>query len=157
MENESKEKTVESSAPEPKYPYYRHRMMFLPMIVMILLLIFGAIFIGNLTHRRTFIGSQAYSDRHLNRSGFPGDFRPNKMKTSFHHRGIFGAITKIDGNDITIKQNDQEVIIVVASDTSIYRNKTIAKQSDIKVGDVITVRGTPGSDGNIAVKSIIIN
>lgn len=68
-----------------------------------------------------------------------------------------GSVTKIDGNTLTIIKDGADVTVKVVSDTSIFKNKAIAKQADIKTGDVIIVHGRPGSDGSITAQSIVIN
>jgi hypothetical protein len=66
-------------------------------------------------------------------------------------------VTKIDGDTINIIQDGADVTVKIVSDTSIFKKKAIAKQADIKNGDVIIVHGRPGSDGLITARSIIIN
>lgn len=53
-----------------------------------------------------------------------------------------GEITKIDGNTITLKGMDDQVITVTVNDkTTYHKADSDAKLSDLKVGDKIMVRG----------------
>ncbi len=164
---ENKEKTTEAATPPTdssssrfdRWHYDRRRMIAFPLIIGTLLVLCGMLFVGVMSsHHRSQAATRALIGREFNQ-GFPQKSGRGMMGTrqGSHGHGTLGAVSKIDGNTITIKQNDQDVVITVASDTSIYKNNLIVKQTDIKVGDVIIVRGMPGSNGTIAAKSISIN
>lgn len=150
--------TANSSKPE-YWRYYHRRMVIVPILVIIALFVFGALLLGGFSMRRdTVLSRRAFMTQGFERGGqtrFGGAMLMNHGGFGAHV--TLGAVTKIDGNIITIKQNDQDVVVTVASDTAIYKNDVVAKQSDIAVGSVIIVRGAPGSNGDIAAKSIAIN
>lgn len=70
--------------------------------------------------------------------------------------GVFGTITKVDGNTITVTQRDgTTATVVVASGTTV--SKTVAGSiSDLTTGNSIAVRGTT-ADGKTTADSITIN
>lgn len=70
--------------------------------------------------------------------------------------GITGDITKIDGNNITVKVSDKEYIVTINENTSLSKVGQIAKQSDLKAGDTIKVIGPSKSDGSISANRIMI-
>ena len=69
---------------------------------------------------------------------------------------ITGTITKISGNDLTISSQDKTYTIVIDEDTSISKSGDIAKQSDLKEKDQISITGSSKSDGSITAQTIII-
>jgi len=70
--------------------------------------------------------------------------------------GVFGTITKIEGNTITVTQRDgTTATVVVPSGTAI--TKTVdGSLSDLKSGTSIAVRGTT-ADGKTTAESVQIN
>lgn len=63
---------------------------------------------------------------------------------------ISGEVTAINGNQITIKDNDSNQYTVNISDTTSYRNNAgIAKASDLKVNNSVLVIGSSNSSGEI--------
>lgn len=71
---------------------------------------------------------------------------------------ISGEITKISGNDLTVKDsNNKEINVTVIDTTSIYNNKEISSLADLKVGAKVTVTGRPNSSGAVQAREISIN
>ncbi len=71
-------------------------------------------------------------------------------------RGTLGALTKIDGNTLTVHVRGTDETVAVTSSTSYYKAGVIAKQSDLQVGDILVVSGNPDSNGVIQALSIDI-
>lgn len=69
---------------------------------------------------------------------------------------ISGKVTKIDGNNLTINNNNKDIIVIIADNTSIRNNNQIAAKNDVKVGDEIMVMGQSDSNGQITAKMINI-
>ena len=69
---------------------------------------------------------------------------------------IFGTLTKIDGNSLTVNYNNKDVVISVTSDTSITKSGEIAKQSDLALNQSVSVTGTSKSDGSVVASQIRI-
>lgn len=164
--NTSNEKTSDisdrnTSSPDWRERYGYRRHFFLPKLIIIVIVIgfafmAGAMVSGSHGYRGGFIQPKG-----VERKGIDRHFGGNEMMLGHGEwRGgqqTLGSVVKVDGDTLTILQNDVDVIIKVAADTSIYKNKNIAKSSDIKVGSVIIVRGAPGSDGTITAQVIVIN
>ena len=70
--------------------------------------------------------------------------------------GVFGTITKVEGNTITVTQRDgTTATVVIPSGTTI--SKTVdGSLSDLKSGTSIVVRGTT-ADGKTTAESVQIN
>jgi hypothetical protein len=70
--------------------------------------------------------------------------------------GVFGTITKVEGNTLTVTQRDgSTATVVVPSGTTI--SKTVdGSLSDLKSGTSIVVRGTT-ADGKTTAESVQIN
>lgn len=69
--------------------------------------------------------------------------------------GLDGQILKIDNTTITIKGRDGlEKIIILNTDTSIKKDRSDLKQSDLKINDNIVVIGSPNSLGQINAKLV---
>ena len=67
-----------------------------------------------------------------------------------------GSVTKIDGNTLTVRSRGTDLTVTVSSTTSFYKAGAIAKQSDLQVGDIIGMAGTPDSSGNIQAQTVTI-
>lgn len=134
---------------------YSSRKLWWPIGIGLIAIILVCLLVGAAFHRRTMVARSFHSG--FRRGEFAGQQFGRMGMMGYSRHAILGAVNKIDGNTVTITQNGQDVAVTIASDTSIYKSGSIAKQSDIHVGDVIIVRGAPGSDGTIAARTITIN
>jgi hypothetical protein len=130
---------------------------------MVIALIFGIFLIIGLVVAANSIGMAMEHgkcvgnfERGGNRSLVSGIFGNRKMGT-IGHRGNLGSVSAINDNTITLHASSGDTNVNIETTTSIYKNGVIAKQSDLKIGDVVTVIGAPDSDGVIAAQSILIN
>lgn len=105
------------------------------------------------------------------RSGISGDMQ-NYQRSAFgmrHERGYMqgnrvisgatgtvGGIVSVTGNTLTIRVNGADQSVALAQSTSFYRNGTIAKQTDLQAGDIVSVVGTPNNAGVIGAVSVSI-
>jgi hypothetical protein len=74
----------------------------------------------------------------------PPDAQPQAQGNGEHHRGpgTGGTITAISGNSITLKTRDGQAAQVSVSDQTRFRKgRDQAKLADLKVGDMVFVRG----------------
>ncbi|MGH9564998.1 MAG: DUF5666 domain-containing protein [Candidatus Angelobacter sp.] len=74
----------------------------------------------------------------------PSDAQPQAQGNREHRRGLGtgGTITAISGNSITLKTRDGQTAQVSVSDQTRFRKgREDAKLADLKVGDMIFVRG----------------
>lgn len=70
---------------------------------------------------------------------------------------VFGNITKIEANQITIKNNGaQEQVIISEADTAIISSSTEVGLAALKVGQDIIVIGSPDKDKKLVAKFIEI-
>ncbi|MEI6499361.1 MAG: DUF5666 domain-containing protein, partial [bacterium] len=72
------------------------------------------------------------------------------------HGQQLGAVTAINGNNLTVKISNVDYTIVVTDATSYSKAGNIAKQSDLKVGDTISISGNSNSQGQITATVISI-
>lgn len=87
----------------------------------------------------------------------PGRFFGNAGENNFGFGRLSGQITNINGDNLTIKNSSgNSVSIVIADTTSIYSGQNIAKESDLKVNNSVTVLGRPNKDGVVQATAIII-
>lgn len=85
------------------------------------------------------------------RAGFFGTFMGTENQF-LNSNGVFGKILKIDGNILTIKENDgdnSEKAVLIGEKTSIISLRKNLKISDLKIGDNAVVIGSPNSSGQI--------
>lgn len=80
--------------------------------------------------------------------GFPaGDF--------IEGHGSVGEIIKINGSELVIKGRDNvEKTIIINDKTVINKGRKTVKKDELKVGDFITVIGSPNDKGQIEAKLI---
>jgi hypothetical protein len=70
---------------------------------------------------------------------------------------VFGSITKIEANQITIKNNAaQEQVVISQADTVIFSSSTEVGLSALQIGQNIIVYGTPDKDNKMTAKMINI-
>lgn len=136
--------------------YYHHSLAKMAIIIFLGLVILGGVFaLGQAT--------TGFEKNHNNQVGFERSVGPRMMAgrsmmgRSFRSNNFAAAtVTKIDGNNITIKKNDKEYSVVVNDQTSYTKAGEIAKQSDLKVGDNVHVSGSSNSQGQIVATAIRI-
>ncbi len=169
MEKEKEElKTSKSKLQEPESShnyenYYQHQNHSMKMAIAVvggIIIISGVFFIGRASalHQigerrlgKVMIDHQAPAlESNQFRSGMAGK-REGRMRGS-----LIGDVTKIDGSNITLKVGSKEYVVIISTDTIFTKSTEIAKQSDLKAGDQISVAGRPNSSGQINAIRIII-
>ena len=70
--------------------------------------------------------------------------------------GVFGTVTKVEGNTITVTQRDGTTATVVVSSGTTVSKTVSGAVSDLTAGTSIAVRGTT-ADGKTTAQSITIN
>jgi hypothetical protein len=92
------------------------------------------------------------------RAGFLGNLRmpPFPPFDEFiEGHGTFGEIIKIEGNNLVVKgRGNVEKVIVVTEKTVIKSGREDIKFSDLKIGDMIVIIGSPNEKGQIEAKLI---
>ncbi len=162
--NEKKPK-LEDLPKENKHQYenyYQHRGHAMKVAIVVvggIIIISGAFLVGSATsmHR---LGDRRVEKIGINREmpAFNGGFRGKMMGGRGMEVGsnIIGDVTKIDSNNLTVKVGSTEYTVVVSTSTAFIKADQIAKQSDLKVGDQVTVAGQPDSNGQINANAIRI-
>lgn len=151
-----------SSAPNSnwhdRYGYRHH--FFLPKLILIVLVIFLAFMFGVMVSGRRPINNGFIQAERLNNQAFRQNMGGRAMMgVGRRHIGqrLLGSVTAINGNNLTVHNSTTDQTVVISSTTSIYKAEDIAKQTDLKVGDVISVVGQPNSSGNIVAMRIEID
>jgi hypothetical protein len=89
------------------------------------------------------------------RAGFFGDWRIPPFGDFIEGHGTFGEIIKIEGNNLVVKGRENiEKIVLVNEKTIIKSGFRDIKISDLKVGDMIVIIGSPNEKGQIEAKLI---
>jgi len=70
--------------------------------------------------------------------------------------GVFGTITKVEGNTITVTQRDGTTATVVVPTGTTITKTVSGALSDLKAGTSIAVRGTT-ADGKTTAESVTVN
>jgi len=115
-----------------------------------------AIFRHNARNLRTGRFEQFDSNR-AKGLGFNRGFAANGPEDCPLHSGnSVVSITAISGDKLTVKASGKDQTVNITPDTSITKNSEIAAKSDLRVNDVIVVRGTSNSAGEIVATSITV-
>jgi len=89
------------------------------------------------------------------RAGFFGDWRMPPFSDFIEGHGTVGEIIKIEGNNLIVKGRENiEKIVLVNEKTVIKSGFKDIKISDLKVGDMIVIIGSPNEAGQIDAKLI---
>lgn len=125
--------------------------------------IFGlGIFIGGMKARFSYKWADNY---HKNFAGPKGGFseswrgRMPLPRDFISGHGVFGEIIKIESpagdSNFAIKGKDEVEKAIVVTDKTLIENRRVKiKREDLKVGDFITVIGSPDEEGKIEAKMI---
>ena len=133
------------------------------LIVLVVLFVFcgmaGLAGLGIMRHSGRNIAAREVSQFDGNARG-RGMMSGDGMEYGRGNRGMHassnGAITKIDGDTLTVKISSKEQAVLISEDTAIYdSNGSIIGKTDLKVNDDITVVGRPNSSGQIKALEII--
>ncbi len=153
MDNEKSSNNSEQSD-NRSYHYYRGPRIW-GMLVFVFIIAVIIVAVGNVGNRHRMNRSEVT----FVRSGMmdSGGFRGGHARMGgAHGAGITGSITAINGNAITLHTTPKDYTVNIQTTTSLYNNGDIAKQSDLKTGDIVTVFGMPDSSGNITANFIRI-
>lgn len=141
-------------------PNEKHKTSKALIAILIGLVILGiGIFAGlNTNHFRKVQGDKS-TFRNIDDSGWRGGI-PGRMMGG-KQSGInqqSGEITKISGNDLTIKNSDnKEISVTILDETSIYTSdNSIDSISDLKIGLKVNIFGRPNSAGVVRANIIKI-
>jgi len=146
-----------------KYHHIKHpgmKIVAMAVALIVFILIVGLAFAAGRASSKVGRGnfSKVSALRNLEFGG-RGEMASSRMMGGKENAGfrVAGDVTKIDGNNITIKDSSgNEISIVVSQSTSFRKNATVAKQSDLQVGNNITVVGPSDSNGVVQATAIII-
>lgn len=122
----------------------------------VIVLIFGAgIKVGTLKAKYSYRWADNY---HKNfggpRGGFFGDWRRFPAGDFIGGHGAFGEIIKLNDAGFAIKgSGDIEKIVVTTDDTVVKKGRETVETS-FKVGDHVTIIGSPNEEGQIEAKLI---
>ncbi len=124
-------------------------------VLAVLLLVFRAgEFVG--FHKAGF--SNRWADNYgRNFGGMRGMFRDFDDQSALNPHGTVGVILKIDGDTLTVKdQNNTEKTVVMSTSTILREHMNTMQRSDLKVDDRLTVIGAPNDQGQVEAKFIRI-
>jgi len=129
------------------------------VVFVVIVLVFGAgVFVGGMKARFSYRWAESYHKNFAGpRAGFFGNLRaPFPFPGDFiESHGTFGEIIKINGNTLVVKGRENiEKIVLVQENTSIKSGFKDIKISDLKVGDMIVIIGSPNEQGQIEAKLI---
>jgi len=80
----------------------------------------------------------------------PGLFDPGYLNS----HGAMGTIVSITGSELIVSENNVNKTLIINDDTIIHKGPQNAKLTDLKVGDELTIIGSPNSQGQIEAKII---
>jgi hypothetical protein len=128
--------------------------------IIVLVLVFGlGVFVGEKKAKFSYHWAENYHRMFAGpKAGFLGNLKmpPFPPFDEFiEGHGTFGEIIKIEGNNLVVKgRGNVEKVIVVTEKTVIKSGRKDIKLSDLKIGDVIVIIGSPNDKGQIEAKLI---
>jgi hypothetical protein len=130
------------------------------LAIVVIVLIFGlGVFVGEKKAKFSYHWAENYHRMFAGpKAGFLGNLRmpPFPPFDEFiEGHGTFGEIIKIEGNNLVVKgRGNVEKVIVVTEKTVIKSGREDIKFSDLKIGDMIVIIGSPNEKGQIDAKLI---
>ena len=155
-ENKTKEEV--NSSKSFQCCVHHGNMKFIVCAIGGLILLGGAFCLGRVSSRNDFSHQnfgRAIAMR--NERGQVGGDGKTMMRNRLDRGHLVGSITKIDGNNLTVKINNADIAVIVSDSTSFSKAGNIAKLSDLSVGNTILIVGSSNSQGQISATSITIN
>jgi hypothetical protein len=152
--------STEEKPKEEEKPSKKDRLKWLILglcgLIVILFILGLGIFIGATKARFSYRWAENY---HKNfggpRGGFMAGFPGFPERDFIEGHGTFGEIIKINDSDLVIKgRDDVEKVILITKDTVIKKGRKTIKKEDLKVGNAVTVIGTPDKEGRIEAELI---
>jgi len=128
--------------------------------IVVLVLVFGlGVFVGEKKAKFSYLWAENYHRMFAGpKAGFLGNLRmpPFPPFDEFiEGHGTFGEIIKIEGNNLVVKgRGNVEKAIVITEKTVIKSGREDIKFSDLKIGDMIVIIGSPNDKGQIEAKLI---
>jgi hypothetical protein len=130
------------------------------LAIVVIVLVFGlGVFVGEKKAKFSYLWAENYHRMFAGpKAGFLGNLRmlPFPPFDEFiEGHGTFGEIIKIEGNNLVVKgRGNVEKVIVVTEKTVIKSGREDIKFSDLKIGDMIVIIGSPNDKGQIEAKLI---
>ncbi|MBI4744538.1 MAG: hypothetical protein HY776_06950 [Actinobacteria bacterium] len=123
-------------------------------VLLILIAVFSlGIFVGTQKARFSYRWAGYY---HKNFGGPRGGFMKGFGGRNFiDGHGVFGEVIKIDKDVVIVKsKSDIEKSIIISDKTTITKIGQTIKVSELKVGDMVVIIGTPNDKGQIEARMI---
>jgi len=130
------------------------------LAIVVLVLVFDlGVFVGERKAKFSYHWAENYHRMFAGpKAGFLGSLRmpPFPPFDEFiEGHGTFGEIIKIEGNNLVVKgRGNVEKVILVTEKTVIKSGREDIKFSDLKIGDMIVIIGSPNDKGQIEAKLI---
>jgi hypothetical protein len=130
------------------------------LAIVVIVLVFGlGVFVGEKKAKFSYHWAENYHKMFAGpKTGFLGNLRmpPFPPFDEFiEGHGTFGEIIKIEGNNLIVKgRGNVEKVIIVTEKTVIKSGREDIKVSDLKIGDIIVIIGSPNEKGQIEAKLI---
>jgi len=127
------------------------------VVFIVLVLVFKiGMFVGEKKAQFSFRWAENYHKMFAGpKAGFLGNLRMPPFSEFIEGHGTVGEIIKIEGNNLVVKgRGDVEKVIVITEKTVIKSGRENIKFSDLKIGDMIVIIGTPNDKGQIEAKLI---
>lgn len=124
----------------------------------VIILIFGAgVKVGTLKARYSYRWADNYHTNFAGpRGGFLGDWRKFPAGDFIGGHGVFGEIIELNDSGFVVKgRGDIEKVVVTTGDTVVKKGRETAEDG-FKVGDRVTIIGSPNEEGQIEAKLIRI-
>jgi hypothetical protein len=128
--------------------------------IVVIVLVFGlGVLVGEKKAKFSYLWAENYHRMFAGpKAGFLGSLRmpPFPPFDEFiEGHGTFGEIIKIEGNSLVVKgRGNVEKVIIVTEKTVIKSGREDIKFSDLKIGDMIVIIGSPNDKGQIEAKLI---
>jgi hypothetical protein len=130
------------------------------LAIVVIVLVFGlGVLVGEKKAKFSYLWAENYHRMFAGpKAGFLGGLRmpPFPPFDEFiEGHGTFGEIIKIEGNNLVVKgRGNVEKVIIVTEKTVIKSGRKDIKFSDLKIGDMVVIIGSPNEKGQIEAKLI---
>jgi hypothetical protein len=127
------------------------------LAIVVIVLIFGlGVFVGEKKAKFSYLWAENYHRMFAGpKAGFLGNLKMPPFDEFIEGHGTFGEIIKIEGNNLVVKgRGNVEKVIVLTEKTVIKSGREDIKFSDLKIGDMIVIIGSPNDKGQIEAKLI---
>jgi hypothetical protein len=122
--------------------------------IVVLLLVAGASFFGGTVYGKSQAQTASAARRQGGFTGANGQGQPGANGAGARGGMLFGEITNVGNDGLTVKDNNGKETQVKVTDTTLIQKQATVKVTDLTTGETVIISGSTAADGSITARSV---